>query len=161
MKALKPCALSTSAIRGESSWNETLLQSWAVWNISRVGLNYCGLTGTGLDHSWVHSGPCHWIMRALFVHFWEVESFGGSLGYLDSKTSLSILLRVMIAARMHLERGEKLSLRVCIIVNALGSLRLPKEWPLNMLLYWTVSMDTWKTTNLVFIKLLIISWWLS
>lgn len=33
-----------------------------------------------------------------------MESFGGSLGYLGSKTSLTIVLRVTVAARIDLRR---------------------------------------------------------
>lgn len=42
-----------------------------------------------------------------------MESFGGSLGYLGSKTSLTIVLRVTVAARIDLRGEGMLSLRMC------------------------------------------------
>lgn len=49
-----------------------------------------------------------------------------SLGYLDSKTSLNIVLRVMIAARMHLKWGEAF-LEGVRYSNCTGLTQAPQE----------------------------------
>lgn len=154
MKALKPCVSPHVYPSNESSWNEINIhpevpfpQSWAVWDASWAVRQCCGVRGSGLDQSWVDGTPHRWIRRTLFVGFREVKSFGGSLEHLESKTPLCAVLRVTIAARMYLKGLGGLSLRGPIIVTALGSLRLPKKWPLNMLHSQTISTDIWKTSS--------------
>lgn len=93
---------------------------------------------------------------ALLVQFQEVKSFGGSLEYLDSKTSLCTVLRVTIAAKMYLKGMGGAFLEGAHYSYCPGITQAPQEVAFEYVAF-PISQHRHLENIFVFMKLLLIS----